>query len=346
MTPFAVVFGAGFLRPDGQSVIPGELLRQLDDIPGLTYTFLEERTPKVTPKEIRDANAVIPSGSLVDASTFADGAERLAYVLVFGLGYDAIDLAECTLAGVAVTRARHASVHSVASAALLLILALSKRLIDKQRVIRDGKWSLEREYWGHDIERKVLGIVGLGDVGRELVRIAQPFQMTLLASDPYVEPVVFRELGVQRVGLDELLERSDLVSLHCCLTPETRGLIGARELRLMKPTAYLVNTARGRVVDQKVLTQALTEGWIAGAGIDVFEKEPLPLSDPLLQLDNVILTPHWICGSNESVWQVSEKVINQVSAGARGDIPEHVLNPEVLQSAAFQKKLVYIRSRL
>jgi phosphoglycerate dehydrogenase-like enzyme len=341
-----VVFGANFLRPGGESVIPRELLAQLDDIPGLTYRFLEKRTRNLTPEQIQGVSVIVPGGSLVNAATFANGAEDLAYVHVFGLGYNAVDLAACTEAGVAVTRARHASVHSMAASALLLLLASSYRLADKQRALREGWRPLPRENWGHVIEGKVLGIVGLGDIGRELVRLVQPFGMTVLASDPYVEPDLFRKLGVERVELDELLQRSDLVSLHCSLTPETRGLIGARELRLMKPTAYLVNTARGPVVDQQALVQALTEGWIAGAGIDVFETEPLPLDDPLLQLDTVILTPHAVGQSHESVWQVSEKVIHQVSTAARGEIPEHVLNLEVLESSAFQNKLVRIRRRL
>jgi phosphoglycerate dehydrogenase-like enzyme len=307
--------------------------------PGISYTFLSERTRSVTPEQIKGVNAIVPTGSKVDPSTFAEGADDLILVLAFGLGYDPLDLIACTAAGVAVTRARGASAHSVASGALLLILAVSRRLMDKQRAVKRGHWYLEREQRGYDIDGKVLGIVGLGDVGRELVRLVQPFGMTVLASDPYVESDIFRALDVERVELDELLGRSDLVSLHCNLTDETRGLIGARELRLMKPTAYLVNTARGRVVDQKAITQALTEGWIAGAGLDVFEVEPLPLDDPLLQLENVILTPHQICGSLDAVWRVSHTIVNQVSAAARGEVPEHVVNTEVLESAAFQDKL-------
>ena len=345
MDPFQVVFGAAFLRPDGESVFPRELLAQLDDTPGLNYTFLEERTSSVTPEQIKGVNAIIPTGSRVAPSTFADGAEDLALVLAFGLGYDPLDLAACTAAGVAVTRARGASAHSVASGALLLILALSRRLMDKQRAVSEGHWYLKREQRGHDINGKVLGIVGLGDVGRELARILQPFGLTVLASDPYVPSKVFHELDVEKVKLDELLQRSDLVSVHCNLTDETRGLIGARELRLMKPTAYLVNTARGRVVNQKAITQALTEGWIAGAGLDVFEVEPLPPDDPLLQLDNVILTPHQICGSLDAVWRVSQMIVNQVSAPARGDVPDHVVNVEVLENAAFQDKLARFRRR-
>jgi phosphoglycerate dehydrogenase-like enzyme len=341
-----VALGAHFVRPSGESVIPREHLTQLDDNPGLTYSFLEENTPNVTPEQIQGVSAIVPSGSRVNAGTFADGAEDLAYVHVFGLGYDAVDVAACTAAGVAVTRARHSSVHSMAASALLLLLASSYRLTDKQRALREDKRPLPREHWGHVIEGKVLGIVGLGDIGRELVRLVQPFQMTVLASDPYVDPDLFRLLGVESVELDELLQRSDLVSLHCCLTPETRGLIGARELRLMKPTAYIVNTARGPVIDQQALVQALTEGWIAGAGIDVFEIEPLPPDDPLRQLDNVILTPHVVGQSEEGVWRCSETVINQVLAAARGEIPDHVLNPEVLETGAFQDKLVRIRRRL
>ena len=346
MNTFHVAFSANLVRPNGELIIPREELERLNEIPGLAYEFLSERTPTVTAEQITNVNAFIQDGLIVDGATFSDGAGDLTFICLFSLGYDTVDLAACTAAGVAVTRNRGISKHTVASGALLLILALSKRLVDKQRLARQGRWDLNRSFWGHDIQNKVLGIVGLGDIGRELVRLIEPFDMHVIASDPYIEPEVFQKLGVENTNLDDLLEQSDFVSLHCSLTPETQGLIGQRELHLMRPTAHMINTARGPVVNQGALTQALTEQWIAGAGIDVFEVEPLPIDDPLIQLDNVILTPHTIGASHESVQRGSEMIVSQIEKAARGEIPPHVLNPEVMDSSSFQGKLQRIRRRL
>ena len=339
MDTFNVRFSANLLMPDGAAVIPSELMNQLDLTEGLRYEFLSRRTPRVTAEHIRDVHLFVLGNLLVGEHTFSEGAETLAYLCNFSLGYDTVDLAACTRAGVAVTRTRGISKHTVASGALTLMLSLSKRLMDKQRIARSGDWQRSRGYWGHDIDHKVLGIVGLGDIGRELVRLVQPFAMRIIGSDPYVGDDVFNDLGVERVDLAELLEQSDLVSLHCSLTPETTGLIDERELRRMKPTAYLINTARGPVVRQQALASALSEGWIAGAGIDVFEVEPLPADDPLIQLDNAILTPHTVGASHESVQRGSEMIIAQILAAARGELPDHILNLEVLDTEAFQRKL-------
>ena len=318
-------------------------MANLNALDGFSAHFLDRHQPHVDAGQIADADIFVQSGLIVDESTFSLGAERLVAVCLFSLGYDTIDLAACTRAGVAVTRTRGISKHTVAAGALTLILALSKRLMDKQRIARQGVWERECEYWGHDIDGKVLGVVGLGDIGSELVRLVAPFGMRVLAADPYVDDAVFDDLGAERKTLTELLAESDFVSLHCNLTAETCGMIGEAELRMMKPTAYLVNTARGPVVQHSALVDALSHDRIAGAGIDVFAVEPLPADDPLIALDNAILTPHTIGASHESVRRGGEMIVAQIMSLARGEIPDHVLNPEVLTDEAFTRKFHRMR---
>jgi len=184
-----------------------------------------------------------------------------------------------------------------------------------------------------------LGIVGLGHSGRELVRLAAPFAMRVLAFSPHADVIPAREMGVKLVTLDEVLRESDFLSLHCRLTSQTRRMIGAAQLALMKPTAFFINVARGELVDQSALVSALRERRIAGAGLDVFEVEPLPLDDPLLSLENVILTPHWLPATKD-VWQATGRAMAEgMLRAARGEVPENVVNSEVLSRPGFRAKL-------
>ncbi len=275
----------------------------------------------------------------VTASTFAAGALDLVVIGRSGAGYDKIDLAACTEHGVAVFNAPTALNHSTASAALLFMLALAKRLPDQERIVRQGHWDQQAAVLGGEIQNRTLGIVGLGRSGHELVRLVAPFGMRVLAYSPHAEPAVARSLGVQLTSLDEVFAASDFVSLHCRLTAATRRLIGAPQLALMKPTAFLINVARGELVDQPALVAALLDRKIAGAGLDVFEVEPLPWDDPLIGLDNVILTPHWLALTGE-VWQATgEAMAEGMLRAARGERPLNVLNPEVFLEPAFIRKL-------
>ena len=225
--------------------------------------------------------------------------------------------------------------HSTASAALLFMLALAKRLPDQERIVRQGHWDQQAAVLGSEIQGRTLGIVGLGRTGRELVRLVAPFAMRILAYSPHADPAVARSLGVELTSLEEVFAGSDFVSLHCRLTAATRRLIGAPQLALMKPTAFLINVARGELVDQQALVAALRDRKIAGAGLDVFDVEPLPWDDPLVGLDNVILTPHWLASTSE-VWQATgEAMAEGMLRAARGERPDNVLNPEVFMQPSF-----------
>jgi phosphoglycerate dehydrogenase-like enzyme len=294
---------------------------------------------RVGPDDIAEADGLIVLRPWVDRETFARGAGALVLLGRSGAGYDKIDLAACTEHGVAVFNAPLALNHATASAALLLLLALAKRLPEQERITRAGRWDLQAQVMGIELTGRTLGIVGLGHSGRELARLVGPFNMRLLSYSPRADAVQAEALGVRLTGLEELLREADFVSLHCRLTPETRWLIGAEQLALMKPTAYLVNVARGEVVDQAALTEALRARRIAGAGLDVFEVEPLPAGDPLIGLDNVILTPHWLA-STADIWAATGVAMAEgMLRGASGRVPENVVNPEVLGRSSFQEKL-------
>lgn len=183
------------------------------------------------------------------------------------------------------------------------------------------------------------GTVGFGNIGREVFHLAAPFEMRHIASDPYVTQIDPRETSVQLVNLETLLAESDFVAICSALTAETRGLINAKRIALMKSTAYLINVARGPIVDQQALINALRTGQIQGAGLDVFEKEPISPDDPLLTMDNVILAPHALCWTDQCFQRMGESACQSIVDIASGRIPKHVVNREVIETDSFRKKL-------
>ena len=222
----------------------------------------------------------------------ADG--RLAVVARFGVGYDSVDVPACTAAGIALVITPDGVRRPVAVSILTFILALTQKLLIKDRLCRQGPdgWAKRSDHMGEGLVGKTLGQLGMGNIGAEVFRLAAPFGMRFLAHDPYQDPKVAAELGVELVGLEELFRRADYLSVSVPLSEATHHIVGDRLLRLMKPTAYVINTSRGPVVDQRALHRALTDGTIAGAGLDVFEVEPCPADEPILQLDNVVVAPH------------------------------------------------------
>jgi D-3-phosphoglycerate dehydrogenase len=192
---------------------------------------------------------------------------------------------------------------------------------------------------------RTLGSIGIGNIGAELFRLIKPFDMKLIAHDPYADPKLAAELGVELVGLEDVFRRSDFVSVSCPLTPETRHLLNADRLALMKPTAYLINTSRGPIVDQKALTKALKERSIAGAGLDVLEKEPPDVDDPILKLDNVIFAPHALCWTDQCFAGNGAADVRAVLDVPRGREPRVVVNRDVFETAVWRNRLLEFRKR-
>jgi phosphoglycerate dehydrogenase-like enzyme len=228
----------------------------------------------------------------------------------------------------------------VAEEILTLVFELSKDLLAQDQIVRSGRWRGAMRRLGTTVEGKVLGSVGCGNIARELFRLARPLGFSrLIACDPYVDGQAARDLGVELVSLEDVFRLSDYVTVNTFLNASTRGLVGDAQLRLMKPTAFLINTARGPIVDQKALTAALEERRIAGAGLDVFEQEPIAADDPLLGLDNVILAPHGLAWTEELARDNGLEACDHILALASGKVPQGLVNREVLDSQSFQKKL-------
>jgi glyoxylate reductase len=261
-------------------------------------------------------------------------APRLKVVANMAVGYDNVDVPACTARGVVVTNTPGVLTETTADLAWALLMSAARRVVEADRFTREGKWKT----WGpmlllgQDVHHATLGIVGLGRIGAEVAKRGRGFDMRLLYNSRTRKPELERELGVEHVSLEDLLRQSDFVSLHTPLTPETQGLIGARELALMKPTAFLINTARGSVVDQKALYLALRERRIAGAGLDVFEVEPIPPDDPLLVLENVVVLPHIASASTATRGRMARMAAENCLAVLSGRRPANPINPEVLPS--------------
>jgi phosphoglycerate dehydrogenase-like enzyme len=255
------------------------------------------------------------------------------------VGYDSIDVEACTRAGVALTITPDGVRRPVAVAVLTFLLALSHKLTVKDRLIREGRWADKLDHMGMGLTGRTLGLIGLGNIGREVFRLTAPLAMRHLAADPYVKPADAAGSGVELVDLETLLRDSDFVVVMCALTERTRHLLNAPRLALMKPTAYLINMARGPIVDQAALTKVLQERRIAGAGLDVFEQEPISPDDPLLKLDNVILAPHALCWTDECFAGIGKSAVESILDVAAGRVPRNVVNQAVLQSPAVQEKL-------
>jgi autoinducer 2 (AI-2) kinase len=241
-----------------------------------------------------------------------------------------VDVAAATEHGVLVLNTPGRNAVAVAELTLALMLMLARRIPRATGLVQTGAWDspLCAVHWGGiELAGKTAGLIGLGAVGRGVARRLRAFDVDVLAYDPYVPSASVPD--VRLVSLDELLSRSDFVSVHCTLSPETRGLVGREGLALMKPTAFLINTARASIVDEAALLDALRTGRIAGAGLDVFSVEPLPLHHPFTRLDNVVLTPHIGGAPDDVVKRHSWMLTNDILRWQRGDRPVHMLNPEV-----------------
>lgn len=335
---FRIALTGDFVLPDGSARYPHFNVAELSGRTGVVVSTFAEHRGEIEPAQIGDAAGVIVLTPRVTADSVS-ASENLLAVGRFGVGYDTVDVSACTAADVAVFIAAGAVDRPVAEAAVGWMIALSHRMFVKDRLVRRAEWDQRAAYMGRELRDRTLGIVGLGGIGRELVRLLAGFGMrTPLAHDPYIDAATAETFGVRLVSLERLLAESDFVSLHCPLNERTRGLIGAAELALMKPDAYLINTARGGIVDEPALYDALAERRIAGAAIDCFVDEPLAAPPRLAELDNVILAPHSIAWTEELFRDIGRAVCRGMLDLVEGRRPAGIVNPEVFDRAGFREK--------
>jgi D-3-phosphoglycerate dehydrogenase len=332
---FRVGITRDFLKADGTLAFGNIGLDLLDRAPGITREFLESHSPELQPEQIRGFDALLVLAPSVTAATLT-GADRLALVARFGVGYDNVDIVACTRAGVLVTITPDGVRRPVATSVLAYLLALSLRMFDKDRLTRAGRWADKLDFMGTGLTGRTLGIIGLGNIGREIVRLTRPLGMRYLVFDPYLSAAD----EIEMVDLETLLRASDFVTINCALSPETRHLLNQQRLALMKPTAYLINTARGPIVDQRALTTALAAHQLAGAALDVFEMEPIEPDDPLLALDNVILAPHAICWTDECFQGNGESACRGIVDVAAGRVPRSIVDRAALSHPRMRARLL------
>lgn len=275
---------------------------------------------------IGDVDGVILGLDYVTEEAIKAGAQ-LKVLSRYGVGFDRVDTDAATAAGVVVTNTPGANHIGVAELTLGLMLSLARRIPQHYSSARQGSWSRVR---GTELAGKTLGIVGLGWISREVISRASAFDMRILVQTGYPDEELINRYGVEYVPLKRILQEADYVSLHCSVTPERCDMIGEKALRDMKPSAYLVNTARGELVDEEALLRALQEGWIAGAAMDAFKEEPA-VDNPLFELDNFIGTPHLGATTYESIIRMGTMAVENTLQVLRGERPAHVVNPEVYQ---------------
>lgn len=334
---FRVGVTSDFLKPD-RTLGFGDIGLEMFDQAGIPWEFFNSPGGEIAKADAERFDGMLVLAPRVTRATVA-GSSRLRIVARFGVGYDNVDVPACTEHGVLVTITPDGVRRPVAVAALTFLLALSHKLRIKDELTRAGRWGEKLAYTGQGVTGRTLGIVGFGNIGREIARMCTPLNMKMIAFDPFFDDAAGKSLGVASAPLEELLRQADYVVLACALTDSTRHLINAERLAMMRPNAYLINVARGPIVDQKALTECLVQNRIAGAGLDVFEVEPISPDDPLLRLDNVIVAPHALCWTDECFRLIGKDAIGSIVDVAMGREPKHIVNRDVLKHPRLAKRM-------
>ena len=323
-------------------IVPGAGLSLIEELAGVEYEMIAEFLPAISPEQVGHCDMVI-SGAAPWKASSVNQDERLIAVLAMGVGYDHIDVQALTGAGVILCSAPDAVRRPMAIAIVTHMLALATKLLNKDKLTREGRWNDRTNYKGEGLTGKTLGVIGVGNIGQELLLLAKTFDMRLLACDPYASNQSVVHLGAELVEMNQLLSESDFVSVCVPLNGETRHLIDGDALQRMKSTAYLINTSRGSVVDELALVEALQKGTIQGAGLDVFEQEPVDAENALLKMENVVVSPHSLCHTDEYYMTAWSNKLRQVQEIMTGKIPEALVNQEAISKANFQRKFARIR---
>ncbi len=280
----------------------------------------------------RDAHAILTASAKFSRRVIEELKEALV-ICRYGIGVDTVDVPAATEHGIIVANVPDFCFDQVADTAMSLILSVPRKVTSLSNLIRRGVYNRDLARPIHNFRGATLGLVAFGNIPRNLVWKAVPFGFRILAYDPYVKPEDVRQYPVSLVDFDTLLRESDIISVHAPLTDETRHLFNEAAFRKMKPSAFFLNLARGPIHDQRALSRALKEGWIAGAGLDVLEKEPPDPDDPILTLDNVVFTPHYASYTEEAYHELRVKTAENAAAVLRGEFPKYLYNPEVKANA-------------
>jgi D-3-phosphoglycerate dehydrogenase len=328
---FLVGLTRDILDSRGEPAFGTAALDILNAAPNVAWEYLPEVVPAITADHAARYDALYVNLPRVPDAAVARSDCRLRVVARHGVGYDSVDVAAMTRAGIVVTHTPSSMPRPVATIALTFILALAGRLFLKDRITRNGRWHERMDNMGMGLTGRTLGVIGAGRIGKELLRMARAFDLKMIAADPYVNAIELGYLGARKVDLDTLLRESDFVVVCCLLNDETRHLVGGPQFERMKPTGFFINVARGPIVDEAALIEALNARRIAGAALDVFEQEPVAPDNPLLAMDNVVVTPHSLCWTDECFHNMAATGLASIVDALAGLKPEFVVNREVLE---------------
>lgn len=302
------------------------VISQLDDV---EFIPAQCKTEQEVIELTKDADGVINQYSKLNERVI-NSMQKCKVISTYGIGVDKIDVEVATKKGIYVCNVPDYCINEVADHAIAMLLALARQLFAMDRNTKSGVWGYKHVKTPiYRIEGKTVGVLGFGKIPRNLVKKLQAFDVNILVYDPYVDKETAEKFGVKKVELNELLEKSDFISIHTPLTPETRHMIGEEQFKKMKPTAYLINVGRGPIVDEKALYKALKERWIAGAAVDVLETEPIAPDNPLLELENIIITPHAAWHSLESLAELQTKAAEEVVRVLKGEKPRSAVNKPI-----------------
>ena len=327
-TAFKLGIVRDVLNAAGEPSFGTRALEVLRANPRIEWEYTPQMVKEIPPDWAARYDALYVNSSRVSAATVGRADRRLRIVARHGVGYDSVDVGALTEKRIVLTNTPLAIRRPVAVATLTLLFALTGRLFAKDRITRAGRWVERNELMGTGLIGRTLGIVGGGGIGQELLRVSAPFGLRRLVADPHVSRDAIAALDATVVPLEQLLRESDFVVVACLLNDETRHLIGAPQFAQMKPTAFFINVARGPIVDEPALIEALRARRIAGAGLDVFEQEPVDPHNPLLQMDHVIVTPHALCWTDECFHAIASAGLQSVVDLSLGRRPAHIVNPD------------------
>lgn len=294
----------------------------------IEWEWVPETLTEVTPDVAARYDGLFINLPRVTAASVARADCRLKILARNGVGYDTVDIPAVTSKRIVLTNTPIAVRRPVAVATLTLVFALAGRLLKKNEIVRQGRWNDRTDYMGQGLTSRTLGLVGAGSIGQEIMRLAAPFFGRIIAADPYADAAHVKSLGANLVSLDTLMGEADFVVVCCLLNDATFHLINAERLSRMKRSAYFINVGRGPIADERALIEALRSGRIAGAGLDVTEQEPIQPDNPLLGMENVIITPHALCWTDECFHDIAATALKSIVDVSHGRRPVHVVNPE------------------